>query len=80
MSDRLELLDKKISQVLDRLENLKQDNASLKEENAVLKSQLGQLQQDIDSMELSQNDQAEVIRSKLVSVLGRIEELEKSGL
>jgi len=80
MSDRLELLDKKISQVLDRLENLKQDNASLKEENAVLKSQLGQLQQDIDSMKLSQNDQAEVIRSKLVSVLGRIEELEKSGL
>ncbi|MCP4684334.1 MAG: cell division protein ZapB [bacterium] len=80
MSDRLELLDKKVSQVLDRLESLKRDNASLKDENASLRSQLGQLQQDLDSMKLSQNDQADVIRSKLVSVLGRIEELEKSGL
>jgi len=79
MSDRLELLDKKISQVLDRLESLKQDNASLKVENASLKSQLGQLQQDLNTLKLNQNDQGEMIRSKLVSVLGRIEELEKSG-
>ncbi len=79
MSDRLELLDKKISQVLDRLDNLKKDNASLKEENASLKSQLGQLQQDLNTLKLSQNDQSETIKSKLVSVLSRIEELEKSG-
>lgn len=79
MSDRLELLDKKVSQVLDRLESLKQDNASLKAENASLKSHLGQLQQDFSSLKLTQNDQAELIRSKLVSVLGRIEELEKAG-
>lgn len=80
MSDKLERLDKKISQVLDRLEHLKQDNASLKEENASLKSQLSKVQQDLSSMKLSQSDQAEMIKSKLVSVLGRIEELEKSGL
>ena len=79
MSDRFELLDKKISQVLDRLESLKKDNASLKVENKTLKSQLSQLQQDINSLKLNQNDQAEMIRTKLVSVLGRIEELEKSG-
>jgi FtsZ-binding cell division protein ZapB len=79
MSDRLELLDKKISQVLDRLDSLKKDNEALKEENGSLKSQLGQLQQDLNILRLGQNDQAEMIRSKLVSVLGRIEELEKSG-
>ncbi len=80
MSDRLELLDKKISQVLDRLDSLKKDNAALKEENGSLKSQLGQLQQDLNTLRLGQSDQAEMIRSKLVSVLGRIEELEKSGI
>jgi len=80
MSDRFELLDKKISQVLERLESLKSDNASLKAENASLKSQLGQLQQDINGLKLSQSDQAEMIKSKLVSVLSRIEELEQSGL
>ena len=80
MSDKIMLLEEKVSQVLSRLDGLQSENASLKEQNAGVKSELVELQQAFKQFQLEHNDRAEQVKSKLSTLLGRIEELEQIGL
>ena len=80
MSDKIMLLEEKVGQVLSRLDSLQSENASLKEQNAGLNSDLAQLQQAFKEFQLDHNDRAEQVKSKLATLLGRIEELEQIGL
>lgn len=79
MREKLLLLEEKVTEILSRLENLKEDNDMLRREKADLESQLASLRRDFDSLQLSHNDQSSQVKAKLTSVLDRIEELEKVG-
>jgi regulator of replication initiation timing len=77
MTDKFKLLEEKIGQVLKKLERLKDANTSLQAENSGLKGELTGLRQEFHEFRLDHNDKAEEVKSKLVTLLGRIEELEK---
>ena len=80
MTDKIAELEAKVTQVLEKFERLRRDDAVLVEQNAELRAQLSRLTQEFEAFQVSQNDQTELIRSKLNSVLGRIADLEKIGL
>ncbi|RKX27592.1 MAG: hypothetical protein DRP45_00720 [Candidatus Zixiibacteriota bacterium] len=80
MAEKFELLDRKVKQVLQQLDGLKDDNTILRKENRQLQTQLTELKSDFDNLKLNHNDQSELIKTKLISMLTRIEELEKIGL
>jgi len=80
MSEKMQMLEERVSQVLQKLEALKHENSSLRSENKSLRDELSGLKQEFDRFQVAQNDQAESVRSKLGLLLGRIEELEKIGL
>ncbi len=80
MADKFELLEQRIAQVIAKLEELRADNDRLRETNTGLESQLTEIKHQFKSLQLSQHDQSELIKSRLASVLSRIEELEKIGL
>lgn len=80
MSDKIRLLEEKVGQVLDRLEALHNQNSTLREQNAGLKDKLAELQQAFDGFQVEHRDRAEQVKSKLATLLGRIEQLEQIGL
>lgn len=80
MPDNIRVLETKISQVLEKLETLKAENGELHAENRMLRSQLNGLKQEFDRFRMEHNDQVEAVKSKLATLLGRIEELEQIGL
>ncbi len=80
MSEKLELLERKVSQVLNRVDDLRAENDLLREANVDLKDKLVGLKRDFDALKLEQNDLADRVKTKLVSILSRVEELEKIGL
>ena len=77
MPDKLKLLEEKVVLVLSKLDGLKEDNATLRKENVDLRSQVSELQKGFENLRLNHNDQSDLLRSKLASVLERIEHLEK---
>jgi len=80
MTDKFKLLEEKVGKVLQKLQVFNDENVSLRQENASLKDELANLKQEFKQFRLEQNDQAELVKSKLATLLGRIEELEKIGL
>jgi FtsZ-binding cell division protein ZapB len=80
MPDKLDLLEDKVGQVLTKLEALHTANASLASENRQLKAQVTRLEKEFNQLRLEHNDQSAAVKAKLVTMLGRIEELEKIGL
>ena len=80
MADKIKLLEEKVGQVLSRMDDLQSENVSLKEQNASLKGELVELQQAFKQFQLEQHDRSEQVKSKLTTLLGRIEELEEIGL
>ena len=80
MTEQLSQIEKKITNLLDKFDSLKGDNATLRLENKNLKEEVAKLSQDFNALKITQNDQANQVKTKLTSVLSRIEELEKIGL
>ena len=76
MGDKLELMFDKVEKVLERLEQLKDENSSLKRENDCLKTQMASLQKEYNGLKLNRVDQDDKIRSKLVTILNRLDQLE----
>lgn len=79
MAERLDQLMNKVDEVLLRLEKLKAEKLELEQENRDLRQQVSQLQHECDALKLKRNDQVSLVRSKLSSMLNRVEELEKAG-
>lgn len=70
MSDTFEDLEQKVDLLLSRFEQIKK-------ENSLMRSEINQLRKELDEKMREENDRSGAIRSKLNSVLGKIEELEK---
>ncbi len=77
MSDALDKISQKVDQLLQVVQNLKIENAGLKEENARLKDQVARLGKEQKTLTLKAADQSEQVRTKLQSVLNRLDELEE---
>lgn len=77
MSDTLDQIAQKVDQLLQVVKNLKVENSSLHGENKQLKAQLAELGKEQKSLSIKSADQSEVVRSKLQSVLSRLDELEE---
>ncbi len=75
MTEKMQMLEERVSQVLQKLDSLKQENGTLKMENKSLKEDLNRLRQEFDRFQVHHNDQAEAVKSKLVLLISRIEEL-----
>ncbi len=76
MGDSLTLLEKKVELVLNLVDQLRDENRTLTEENAILKSELTNIKRLSRNLKVSHSDQSEVLKTKLNSVLSRVEELE----
>lgn len=70
MSDTFEDLEQKVDILLSRFEQIKK-------ENSLMRSEINQLRKELDEKVRDENDRSGAIRSKLNSVLGKIDELEK---
>jgi FtsZ-binding cell division protein ZapB len=76
MSGKLESLAEKVEKVLALLDKIKSENASLKRENAKLRSEAAGIRKEYRKLKLGSADQSEAVKSRLVAVLGRLNELE----
>ena len=76
MESKLQLLAKKVEKVIDPLDRLKRENATLKSENAGLKTELAGIQKEYNELKLGTADRSDSVKTKLTSVLNRLEELE----
>ncbi|HUV30209.1 MAG TPA: hypothetical protein VMY05_03840 [Acidobacteriota bacterium] len=80
MSGKFALLEEKVEAVLAQLEELRRERTAIREENRDLGSELNRMRQSFEEFKLSQADQADVVKSKLMAVLDRIKEFETIGL
>ncbi len=69
-------LREKVERILTLLEHVKQENRSLREENKKLREQLSSIQKEYNNFKLKDADKAQNVKSKLISILDRLEELE----
>ena len=77
MTDTLDQISQKVDQLLQIVKNLKVANASLQGENEQLKTQLTEFGKEQKSLSIKSADQSELVRSKMQSVLNRLDELEE---
>ena len=80
MDEKLDLLFEKIERVADMLEASRKHNAELEQENDRLKTQLVETNRELETSKLTSADQAGRTRTKLLSVLDRLDQLEKLGV
>ncbi len=76
MSGKLESFAEKVEKVLALLDKVKSENASLKQENAELRAKMASINKECRKLKLGSADQSEAVKSRLTSVLSRLEELE----
>lgn len=69
MGNPLENIEEKIEQAISRIEKLKKENSELRAE-------VNSLSQSLQKLSRQDKDRANVVKSKLASVLNRIDELE----
>jgi regulator of replication initiation timing len=77
VSDTLDQIAQKVDRLLDVVKNLKSENAALTADNRKLKTELSGLDKKRQSVSLKAADQSDAVRTKLQTVLNRLEELEK---
>ena len=80
MQEKLQAVIARLNDVLDYVEQLQKENASLRDESTSLQKQLQSMRGDLDRLKLENADRAEVIKSRLGGVLARLDELEGIGL
>ena len=76
MGDKLELIENKVSAVLDLVERIKTENGTLSDENAQLRNEINHLKKQMAELKLAKTDRSDVLKTKLQAVLSRVEELE----
>jgi len=77
MSDKLNLLLDKIESLIKKVENLQEINNTLKSENKQLKIELTKFSKTNQSLELASSDKTELIKTRLISILSRLDQLEE---
>jgi regulator of replication initiation timing len=76
MPSKFESLAEKVEKVLALLDKVKGENALLKQENAELRVEMTGIKKECRQLRLGSADQSEAAKSRLTSVLSRLEELE----
>lgn len=76
MEDKLNVLSGKLDQFIASYEQLKQQNVGLHEENDRLKEEVQKLRREYDALRTTESDRSEVLKTKLTSILSRLDQLE----
>jgi regulator of replication initiation timing len=79
MADKISELEDRVAQVLKLVEQLRKENGNLKRQNKEAASELTELRRRYHELSVDAKDKAATVRSRLTSVLNRIEELERLG-
>lgn len=77
MEAKLDLLTEKIELLITKLETIQAENKQLKEDNSVLSADLQTYKSDYDNLKLSSTDKNEVVKTKLTTILNRLNQLEE---
>jgi regulator of replication initiation timing len=76
MIDKLQKLQDRIEELLKLVDSLRKENHALKAEAKSQHVELAKLKDHVDSLKREQADQSEAVKSKLNSMLSRLDELE----
>ncbi len=76
MQDKLTLVEDKVDAVLKVVERIRAEKAILKDENSRFKSEIAMLQKQLTALKLAKSDKNDAVRTKLATVLSRVDELE----
>ena len=76
MSGMPESLAEKVEKVLHLLDKVKTENALIKQENTRLRAEVADIKKEYREIKLGNADQSEAVRTRLMAVLSRLEELE----
>ena len=79
MADQINALEERIARVLKLVDKLRRENSNLKRQNEERASELVLLRRRCHELEVAGRDQSAAVKSRLTSVLSRIEELERLG-
>ena len=79
MSDKLDIIAEKIDNLLSVLDKLKTRNLELETKNLDLRTKLAELEKEYNNLCLEDADRSDLVKSKLQSVLERLNELEQIG-
>ncbi len=77
MIDKLDKLQGRLEDLLKVVDALRKENHDLKTENKSQHAELAQLRQEFDTLKRTQADQSEAVKTKLTTMLSRLEELEQ---
>jgi cell division septum initiation protein DivIVA len=72
----LNQLSGKLDQFIASYEQLKQQNLGLHQENEQLKEEMQKLRREYDALRTTESDRSEALRTKLTSILSRLDQLE----
>lgn len=75
--NKLDILAEKIEQMITKLEKLEKENSELLAENSKLKNDLHVYRKEYDSFKLNNVDKTESVKTKLTTILNRLEQLEE---
>ncbi len=77
MDTKFELLTEKIELLITKLETIQTENKELKEENNNLSAELQRYKRDYDSLKISSTDNNDRVKTKLTTILNRLDQLEE---
>ena len=77
MDSKLNQLTEKIELLITKLEKLQAENKQLKEENQSLISQMNSHKTNFESLKLRSSDDNEKVKTKLTTILNRLDQLEE---
>ncbi len=76
MADKITLLEERLDKLLQFVERLKEENAKHRVKNIELQSELSKLRLEVNKLRVQDNDQAQAIKEKLISIGSYVTELE----
>jgi regulator of replication initiation timing len=77
MADKFSALEDRVNRVLRLVTRLKKDNGQLKRQNELLAGELADIKRRYQDLQVAGRDQTAAVKSRLATVLHRIEELER---
>ena len=77
MSDKLNLLFDKIESLIEKVEELQEKNNILKSENKQLAAEVAKFSKANQNLELASSDKTDIIKTRLKSILNRLDQLEE---
>ena len=77
LNDKLQLLTDRIDRMIAHIRQLEGENTSLRGENEQLRHELTDVRAECHRLKLDQADRAQIVTSRLATVLERLDELEQ---